>query len=171
MKKNLFFVLDNVRSAFNVGSIFRTSLVFDYKVILIGVSPTPDNNLKVLKTSLGEDVGKLSYKYFSSFHDFMNNFNSKRDLIISVEELSQKFQGKSISLADEESLLKIFESSHSENIYFIFGHEVNGVSDNFLEVSNKIIYISSYGMKSSINVGVTAGIIGFNIRNILSKLS
>jgi tRNA G18 (ribose-2'-O)-methylase SpoU len=152
------FVLDNIRSAFNVGSIFRTVDGLGFELVLIGITPTPLSDSKILKTSLGA-CDFVRWVYFKDINEWLQSID-KDYKIYSVEE-TDKF--KSISLFDINDLVKDF----SEVNYFVFGHEINGISNILLEKSSKVIKIPMKGKKNSLNVANCVGIVGYFINFFL----
>ena len=150
MQKNLIIILDNVRSAFNVGSIFRTAdAAQNVEIFLCGLTPTPDNP-KIYKTSLGAEK-TVKWKYFRNTLEAIKHLEKENIPIYSVEltKNSKHFQD-----------FKYFENNQ-ENIALVFGHEINGVSEPVLEKSKDCIYIPMKGKKESLNVGITASILIF----------
>lgn len=156
----VFFVLDNVRSAFNVGSFFRTADCLGYEIILLGISPNPQNCQKLEKTSLGT-LDKVKWNYFKNYDDFINSLNRANSLICSVEE-GRNTQNE----IDLFELEKVNLNDYS-NLYLIFGHEINGVSDELLKISNYVIKIPVFGTKNSLNVATCGGIVGYFIKRII----
>lgn len=156
------FVLDNVRSAFNVGSVFRTADGLNADVHLIGISPIPQQDKKLEKTSLSS-LDFVEWKYFEDCNKWLIDVedSKSKSLIISVEE-TEKFE--SISLFDIKNLnLKEFS-----NIYLVFGHEINGVSESILEKSDKVLKIPMFGKKNSLNIATCVGIVGYRVKELIS---
>lgn len=142
-----YIVLDNIRSAFNVGSIFRTSDgAGKCEILICGISPTPDNP-KVLKTSLKSEKS-VPWSYFSKTTEAIEYLREKNIPIYSVEEHEKSIDYKNIEYPPE--------------VAFVFGHEKRGVEDELLLQSDKIIHIPMSGIKRSLNVAVCAGIIIYN---------
>ncbi len=156
----VFFVLDNVRSAFNVGSFFRTADCLGYEIILLGISPTPKNCQKLEKTSLGT-LDKVKWHYFQNYDDFINSLDKKNLLIFSVEE------GRNVR--NEIDLFELEEVKFNDysNLYLIFGHEINGVSDELIKISQYIIRIPVFGTKNSLNVATCGGIVGYFVKRAI----
>lgn len=149
---NVYVAMDNIRSLYNVGSIFRTCSFLGFeKVILVGYSGTKFNfkNEKVLhpkleKTSLGaeEDVESTFIENAEELFHFAKDNKLK---IISVEQ------------KEGSTLLKDFK--HQDNIILVFGNELKGVSKEILEISSEIVEIEQVGNKKSLNVATAAGIV------------
>ncbi len=139
-------VLDNVRSAHNVGSIFRTSDAFLIeKVMLCGICPTPPKK-EIRKTALGA-TESVDWEYFENTIDCIKSLSEDNFSILSVEQ------------ADNSIKLQNFEIDTSKKIALIFGNEVSGVSDECIDLSNGVIEIPQHGTKHSFNVSVSAGIV------------
>ncbi len=139
-------VLDNVRSAHNVGSIFRTSDAFLIeKVMLCGICPTPPKN-EIRKTALGA-TESMDWQYFENSMDCIKTLTQENYQIVSVEQ------------ADNSVDLQNFVIDKSKKLALIFGNEVNGVSDECISMSDEVIEIPQHGTKHSFNVSVSAGIV------------
>lgn len=144
----LHIVLDNIRSAFNVGSVFRTTdAVGDCKIYLCGITTDIDNP-KLYKTALGatESVPSL---YFGNPIDALNSLKEADIPIYSLE------------LTDSANHFQ--KISYPKPLALILGHERLGVSQPFLEASNKQIYIPMNGIKESLNVANAAAIAMYEI--------
>ncbi len=148
--KKIIVVLDNVRSVFNVGSIFRTAdATQNVEIYLCGITPTPENP-KITKTSLGSEQN-IKWHYFKNTLEATKKLKEKHTPIYSVEltKKSKHFQ-------------KFDYFKKQENtIALVFGHELNGISQPILDISDDYIYIPMKGIKESLNVGVTASILIF----------
>jgi tRNA G18 (ribose-2'-O)-methylase SpoU len=160
MKKNIFFVLDNIRSAFNVGSIFRTADGLGYKVHLIGITPLPGKDKKLEKTSLNA-IDHIEWEYFTDYEKWFERISiQKENIILSVEETKRYI---TTDLFD----LKKDQISMSQNIYIFLGHEINGVNEIILDKSDLIVKLPMSGFKNSLNVATCAGIIGYKIKELI----
>lgn len=157
--KKITFVLDNVRSAFNVGSIFRTADGLGFDVHLIGMTPIPHKDKKLDKTSLSS-LDSVEWKYFENAEGWLDSVQNDNDLILSIEETS-KFE--SISLFD----LKDIDFEKYSNVYLIFGHEINGVDNFLMSKSNKILKIPMFGKKNSLNVATCVGVVGYRVKEMI----
>lgn len=135
-------ILNDIRSPFNVGAIFRTAESFGVsEIILSGITPTPETNTKVFKTSKSAEV---CYSYTD-------------DIIAKIKELKQK--GVTIfSLEKSSNSKSIKDVKISKPICLVVGNEEFGVQKEILELSNEIVHITLFGKKNSINVAVATGI-------------
>jgi 23S rRNA (guanosine2251-2'-O)-methyltransferase len=163
-------VLDNVRSAFNVGSVFRTADGLGADVHLIGISPIPGQDKKLDKTSLSA-IDSVEWKYFDNAQNWFKYIlltrpqEGRSNKIISFEE---NIELKAIPFFNmEKELVKDLE--RIENIYVVFGHEINGVSEFVQNKSDFVMTIPMYGKKNSLNVATCVGIVGYRIREILEN--
>lgn len=148
--KKIIIVLDNIRSAFNVGSVFRSAdAAKNTEIYLCGMTPTPDNP-KICKTSLGAEK-TVSWEYFDNTLEAIQSLKNENIPIYSVEitKGSKHFQ--------EFEYFKKKENT----IALVFGHEVNGISQPILDLSHDYIYIPMKGSKESLNVAITASILMF----------
>lgn len=142
-------VLDNIRSALNVGSIFRTADAFAIeKIIICGISATPPNR-EINKTAIGA-TESVAWEYFEDIVEATKRLKGDGYAIIGVEQ------------TDQSILLTEFKPK-KEKIAVIFGNEVDGISDDILDMMDECIEIPQFGTKHSLNVSVCAGIVLWEI--------
>ncbi|MBK9257403.1 MAG: RNA methyltransferase [Saprospiraceae bacterium] len=138
-------VLDNVRSAMNVGSVFRTADAFAFeKVILCGITAIPPNR-EITKTAIGA-TESVSWEYYENTAEAVKSLKAEGYVIAGIEQTD-----KSVSL-DHYKPDKIKTA-------LVFGNEVEGISDDVLEWVDVCIEIPQFGTKHSLNVSVCAGIV------------
>tara|TARA_B100001758_G_C17964999_1_gene380329 strand:- start:52 stop:579 length:528 start_codon:yes stop_codon:yes gene_type:complete len=138
-------VLDNVRSALNVGSVFRTADAFLIEnIILCGITTTPPNK-EIRKAALGA-TNSVNWQFEQNTIDAISKLKLKNYHIIAVEQV------------DKSSKLNNF-SLPKKPIAIILGNEVYGVTENVLNVCNEVIEIPQFGTKHSLNISVCAGIV------------
>lgn len=144
----LYVVLDNVRSALNVGSIIRICDAFGIdKLFLCGITPTPKEK-KVLKTSLGAEKSV--------------RWEHKTDILLLIRELKDKdFQ--MVALEQTERSIDISKFKSKKSIVLILGNEVSGISEEALNESDIHVHIPMLGKKESLNVSVAFGIATYSI--------
>lgn len=150
-------LLDNIRSAYNVGSILRTSDAVNIAHIhLCGTTPTPDNP-KVRKTALGAE--------------FSTPWSMAWNALDTA--LARKAQGFFIlSLELAPSAVPLFALQPEQVKYpllLIVGNEVSGVDPEILAVSDAIVQIPMLGRKGSINVATAYGVAVYFLRYLESK--
>lgn len=139
-------VVDNVRSALNVGSIFRTADAFLIEnIILCGISQTPPSK-EIHKTALGAEFS-VNWEYSPNIMDTISSLKEKGYTIISIEQTT-----------DSTSLVK-FSPSPGTKYALIAGNEVDGVTESAVEASDISLEIPQMGTKHSLNVSVATGIV------------
>jgi tRNA G18 (ribose-2'-O)-methylase SpoU len=147
--QNIAVLLDNIRSAWNVGSILRSADGFGFNhVYLCGITPTADNE-SVTKTSLGaEDSVPWSYH---------------KDAVRLVKGL--KVEGWNVCALEEDarsvSLSQFPNSPFSNPAVLIVGNEVTGVDPDLLDLCDGIFYIPMRGEKKSFNVAIAFGVAAY----------
>ncbi len=149
-KMPLVLVLDNVRSHLNVGSIFRTADAFLIEAIyLCGITGTPPHR-DIHKTALGA-TETVTWKHFT-------------DTLQAVQELKQAgYKIISIEQAEKATMLNAFVPKRGEKYAIVFGNEVEGVQQQVVSESDIVIEIPQYGMKHSLNIAVSVGIVVWEI--------
>ena len=138
-------VLENIRSAYNVGSVFRTADAFLLEGIYIcGYTAFPPHK-EIKKTALGADE-TVHWKHFKRIEEALEDLRQKGYKIYAVEQ------------AKGSAKLHEFSSS-SEKIAVVFGNEVTGVEQSTIGQCDGCIEIPQLGMKHSLNISVAAGIV------------
>ena len=156
-KTPLIIILDNIRSLNNIGSIFRTSDAFLIeKIYLCGITATPPNR-KITKTAIGS-TETVEWEYINDINDLIENLINHKVKIWSVEQVV-----KSSKLQD----LKSIDSKKKHAL--IFGNEIDGVSQEVINISDGVIEINQYGTKHSLNISVAAGIVIWKFYNLLKS--
>jgi len=142
-------VLDNVRSAYNIGSVFRTADAFAVQAVhLCGITAVPPNK-DIYKTALGA-TESVTWKHFERTTDSILELKKNGYKIFAVEQVAG-----SISLDS-------FTPVKAQNYAFVFGHEVDGVSEEALKLIDGALEIPQFGTKHSFNITVTVGIVLWN---------
>ncbi len=145
-KRPIVLVLDSVRSLNNIGSVFRTADAFlCSSVYLCGISAQPPHR-EIHKTALGAEES-VEWKYFSAVEKALEELKSDDYTIIAIEQVES-----GISLLD-------FKPEAQKKYAFVFGHEVNGVSDEALSLCDLAIEIPQQGSKHSLNISVCVGVV------------
>lgn len=145
-KRPVIVVLDNVRSMNNVGSVFRSADAFLCEaVFLCGITGTPPHR-DIHKTALGAEE-TVDWKHFKETSEAVRYLQEAGYRIIAVEQ------------AEGGIPLDRFGFNAAEKIAFVFGHEVDGVSDRVLDLIHEAVEIPQFGSKHSINISVCAGIV------------
>ena len=139
-------VLDNVRSALNVGSVFRTADAFAVEqIILCGITAQPPHR-EIQKTALGA-TESVDWKYVDTTRNALVELKQNGFTVVGIEQLH------------EGIFLNDFTPQSHQRYAFVFGNEVNGISDDVLDLLDVGIEIPQFGTKHSFNVSVTAGIV------------
>ncbi|MEY4051888.1 MAG: TrmH family RNA methyltransferase [Chitinophagia bacterium] len=153
-KKPLVVVMDNIRSMHNVGSVFRTADAFLIEgICLCGFTPQPPHR-DIQKTALGatESVDWLYYENTISAVEALKEQGYK---VFAIEQT----QG-SISLENFKTYInENSNNSLNNSLAFVFGNEVEGVSEEVLAICDGAVEIPQYGMKHSLNISVAAAIV------------
>ena len=138
-------ILDNVRSAINVGSIFRTSDAFLIEnIILCGITATPPEK-EIRKAALGS-TDSVKWEFFENTIDAVSKLKIEGYHIIGIEQANKSTMLNDISLPKKP-------------IVIIMGNEVNGVTQEIIDVCHAVIEIPQFGTKHSLNISVTTGIV------------
>ncbi len=148
-------LLENIRSAHNIGSIFRTADSFLInEIILCGISAQPPNK-DIRKTALGSSES-VEWRYEKNIDKAIEKLKNEGNKIISIEQTTN-----SISLEN-------FKPQKNDKYAIIFGNEVNGIEQRTINLSDMVIEIPQFGTKHSLNISVAAGII---IWDLFSKIN
>ena len=141
-------LVEDVRSVYNVGSIFRTADSFGaQKIYLTGITAFPPRE-DLHKTALGAEQS-VDWEYFE-------------DSITLAKKI--KKEGINLALIEQTKKSKnIFNTKVRFPICFIVGNEVDGVSEELSELSDVHLEIPMHGIKQSLNVSVAVGIIGYEL--------
>jgi 23S rRNA (guanosine2251-2'-O)-methyltransferase len=153
-KDNYVLILPNIRSAINVGAIFRTAdAVGINKIYLVGVTPCPNDKFgriqkDIAKSALGAEVW-VPWEYVSSLSVLINKLKKEKFKIIALEQDEKSIDYRKIKIEN--------------NTAIILGEEVNGIDKKILKKCDQIIEIPMHGKKESLNVSVATGIALFRI--------
>lgn len=138
-------LLDNIRSAWNVGSIFRTSDGFGIdKIYCCGITPTPENP-KVAKTALGSEMD-IQWEQANNGLVTTQNLKTRGYWLISLEDVPRS-----------QPLYK-FEIPSNKRIVIVMGNEVAGIDPGIIDISDAVLSIPMVGKKSSHNVAIAFAI-------------
>lgn len=160
-KMPLIVVLDDVRSLYNVGSVFRTSDAFRVEAIyLCGITAVPEevvedgvvikaSSLKaaqeIHKTALGAEES-VAWRYFRTAQEAVESLHSDGYRVLAVEQ------------AHGSTMLGDYQNDGKPTAV-VLGNEVKGVHQEVVDMCDGCLEIPQYGTKHSLNVSVTAGII------------
>ncbi len=145
-KSKMLVVLNDVRSAMNVGSVFRTSDAFRIeKIYLCGITAKPPHR-EINKTALGAQ-DSVEWEYCENILELLSLLEKNGYHTVAVEQ------------ADESTSLMGFKPDHSKKYAFIFGNEVFGVADEVVENVDRVLEIPQFGVKHSLNISVSVGVV------------
>lgn len=161
-KLPLIVVLDDVRSLYNVGSVFRTCDAFRVEAIyLCGITATPPSN-EIHKTALGAE-DSVAWHYFPTAEDAVEDLHRNGYLVYSVEQAEGSTKLNHLDVEWRKVELQTLPPANSQHttsrFAVVFGNEVKGVHQNVIDISDGCLEIPQFGTKHSMNVSVTAGIV------------
>ena len=149
-------VLENIRSAYNVGSVFRTCDAFLIdSIYIIGYSAKPPHK-EIKKTALGAEE-TVTWKYFKTSAEAVDELKIRKYKVYAVEQ------------AEESYKLHSANFRQNEKIAVVFGNEVTGVEQTTIHLCDGCIEIPQLGMKHSLNIATAAGIVLWEL--IRSKIA
>ncbi|MBK8711953.1 MAG: RNA methyltransferase [Niastella sp.] len=139
-------VLENIRSAYNVGSVFRTADAFLLQAIyIIGYTATPPHK-EIKKTALGAEE-TVSWKYFKTAAAAIEDLKNNGYTIYAIEQAQGSIQ------------LHRMKVNEGDKIAVVFGNEVSGVEEDTIAACQGCIEIPQLGMKHSLNIATAAGVV------------
>ncbi|WP_103326949.1 TrmH family RNA methyltransferase [Bacteroidetes bacterium endosymbiont of Geopemphigus sp.] len=139
-------LLDDVRSAYNVGAAFRTADAFlAEKICLCGISPLPRHK-DIRKTALGAEQN-VEWRYYAKAIQAIEDYKSRNYTIIGVEQVQGSFS------------LDQFQVVSDKKYLLIFGNEIKGVDQKLIKLCDQCIEIRQFGTKHSLNISVSIGIV------------
>lgn len=139
-------VLDNVRSMNNIGSVFRTADAFLVESIyLCGITATPPHR-EIRKTALGA-TDSVPWKYYNATEQALRDLKKEGYTLLAIEQVEG-----SISLEN-------YQPESGKRFALIFGHEIHGVSQEAVDMSDECLEIPQFGTKHSFNIVVSTGIV------------
>lgn len=145
-KNPTYVILDNIRSALNVGAIFRTCDAANVeKLMLCGITAYPPHN-RIPKTALGA-TESVSWEHFDS----------------TLSAIEQCKDATIISVELTNNAVNFWNYQFTKPTAIVFGNEITGVSKEILEKSDAIVKVPMFGKKESLNVATTVGIVLYEI--------
>jgi 23S rRNA (guanosine2251-2'-O)-methyltransferase len=143
-------VLENIRSAYNVGSVFRTADAFLLEAIYItGYTALPGHK-EIKKTALGAEES-VDWKHFTNAAEAIVTLKKDGYKVYAVEQVVDSLQLQQIDFTSMEKLA------------VIFGNEVTGVEQDTIALCDGCIEIPQLGMKHSLNIATAAGVVLWEI--------
>lgn len=140
-------VLDDVRSMYNVGSVFRTADAFRVeRILLCGITAQPPHP-EIHKTALGAELS-VPWEYYASADEAVANLLSTHYTLLAIEQ------------ADGSTPLQSYPWSENQNpVAIVLGNEVHGVRQTVIDHCHACLELPQFGTKHSLNVATTAGIV------------
>ena len=139
-------VLDNVRSAQNVGAFFRTGDAFAVeKVLLCGITATPPSR-DIHKSSLGAEF-TVAWEYYNATTEAVSVLKEQGYTVLAIEQV------------EGAAMLDKLEIDTTKKYALVFGNEVLGVDQAVVDICDGAIEIPQAGTKHSINVSVCGGVV------------
>ena len=143
-KHKIIAVLENVRSAYNVGSVFRTADAFLIEAVYLCAYTAFQPHKEIRKTALGAEE-TVHWKHFKHINDAIADLRAQGYALYAVEQ-AQDSQ-------------KLHEFKGAQNVAVIFGNEVTGVEQGTIAQTDGCIEIPQWGVKHSLNIATAAGIV------------
>ena len=154
MKSKFYLILPNIRSCHNVGAMFRTADACGVsKLFLVGYTAQPPK-IQIDKVSLGAEKW-MPWEHKKDLVKLIKSLKKKKVCVVGLEktETSEKIED-----------LKI---KNGQDIALVVGNEVDGISDDILELCDDVVHIPMYGKKESFNVSIAAGIAMYEIKKLI----
>lgn len=144
-------VLDNIRSAHNVGSAFRSADSFKVdKVWLCGICAVPPS-AEIHKSALGAE-DSVEWEHVNDTMEAIHRLKEEGYIIVSAEQTT------------DSVMLDKFIPEKGAKYAIVFGNEVNGVAQEVVDASDMALEIPQFGTKHSLNVSVSVGVILWHFR-------
>lgn len=157
MKSNTILILHDIRSAQNVGSLFRTADAAGItKIYLSSICATPIDRFgrsvgAITKTALGAEL-TVPWEVYPDIAALITKLQQEQVCVIAIEQSPHAIDYKSVTL--------------QPSVAFILGNEIEGISQEILDIVDIVAVIPMHGKKESLNVSVAGGIALFRILNI-----
>lgn len=143
MKREFYLILPDIRSAHNVGAMFRTADACGVdQIFLVGYTPVPPRP-DIAKVALGAETW-VKWKQYKSLKTLVKSLQKKGVAIVALEKTSES---QDMAQAKLDFPLAL-----------IVGNEVDGVPPEILELCDQVVHIPMLGKKGSLNVSIAAGI-------------
>ncbi|WP_308247559.1 RNA methyltransferase [Prevotella sp.] len=152
-------VLDDVRSLYNVGSVFRSSDAFRVEAVyLCGITATPPHP-EIHKTALGGE-NSVAWRYFNTATEAVQSLHDEGVTVYSIEQVEGSTKLQNLQLDTDKRYA------------VVLGNEVKGVHQEVVDMSDGCLEIPQFGTKHSLNVSVTAGMVIWEVaKQFIDKFS
>ncbi|MCW3120171.1 MAG: methyltransferase [Chitinophagaceae bacterium] len=149
-KNPVIVVLENIRSAYNVGSVFRTADAFLIEAVYIcGYTAQPPHK-EIKKTALGAEE-TIVWKYFQTTAEAIDDLKGAGFKVYAAEQAEGSFE------------LHKMAFEQNQKVAVVFGNEVAGVEQSSIQLCEGCIEIPQLGMKHSLNIATAAGVVLWEI--------
>ena len=153
-KLPLVVVLDDVRSLYNVGSVFRSCDAFCVeRICLCGITACPPH-AEIHKTALGAEES-VSWKYYGSADEAVSDLQAQGYYVFSIEQV------------EGSTKLQDMVLDPTRRYAVVLGNEVKGVSQEVVDMSDQCVEIPQHGTKHSLNISCCAAIVMWHIYQLL----
>ena len=168
-KMPLIVVLDDVRSMYNIGSVFRTSDAFRVEAVyLCGITARPPHP-EIHKTALGGE-DSVTWRYFATAQEAVEELHRNNYQVFAIEQCEGSTLLQELKIENGKLKITELQGNHkvqsskikvqsSSKYAVVFGNEVKGVHQEVVDQCDGCIEIPQFGTKHSMNVSVTAGIV------------
>jgi tRNA G18 (ribose-2'-O)-methylase SpoU len=168
-KMPLIVVLDDVRSMYNIGSVFRTSDAFRVEAVyLCGITARPPHP-EIHKTALGGE-DSVTWRYFATAQEAVEELHRNNYHVFAIEQCEGSTLLQELKIENGKLKITELQGNHkvqrskikvqsSSKYAVVFGNEVKGVHQEVVDLCDGCIEIPQFGTKHSMNVSVTAGIV------------
>lgn len=152
-------VLDDVRSLYNVGSVFRSSDAFRVEAVyLCGITATPPHP-EIHKTALGGE-DSVAWRYFNTATEAVQSLHDEGVTVYSIEQVEGSTKLQNLQLDTDKRYA------------VVLGNEIKGVHQEVVDMSDGCLEIPQFGTKHSLNVSVTAGMVIWEVaKQFINKFS
>ncbi len=152
-------VMDDIRSMYNVGSIFRTCDAYRVECIyLCGITGCPPH-AEIHKTALGAE-DSVDWMYFNDIHEAVTDLKRRGYMVFAVEQAEG-----SIGFPLPEEIIQ----SDVMGYAIVLGNEVKGVKQTVVDICDACIELPQYGTKHSLNVSTAGGIVIWEVFKMLAN--
>jgi 23S rRNA (guanosine2251-2'-O)-methyltransferase len=159
-------VLNNIRSGWNVGSIFRSCDALGFGLILVGYTSKPvGKNLKIIhKTAIGAE-DHVKWEYFSHPQEVFETYKDQTHFSIEISKTSQDLFAY---LKQQKEFFKQ-NLDTKKDVFFWFGNEIHGLPLEITEKTKVELHLPMSGTKESLNISSTVCALGYLIRFVESS--
>ena len=161
----IYIVLNNIRSGWNVGSIFRTCDALGFNLLLVGYTAVPSlKTQKIIgKTAIGAEKN-VCWQHFDHYMEVFQTYSSDLHLAIEISKTSQNLFN---FFKQNRDLLKT-DTEH--NLFLWFGNEIHGLPEEVTALTKFELHLPMYGKKESLNIASTVCSVGYLLRFINYEL-